>query len=333
MSSITTASSRGSSCTGSTTSSIDPTGAGAVAAAAGHHRHNGVNCTGGCNGAYPRNPQYSHKRSKSGRVTELQNRLPPIKEFRSPTKVPMPSPTHNPKIRFVCLDFAIFYSPILNYFSECRFASYTHNSKTNENSPLLGGDDGTPLVLIGSAVTSPNSQSSTLLINTTSLSSSSSLASSSILKASKLNGISSKIAPMHNMKAPIINMAAATSPTNGLKKSSLDVSCAVTAAKGNARLLSSSSSNSSSRSTKTVSPSVGNKHHPVTSSPLLANGSGSLTSGVSPAQLSAHHRGLILLSKSSVDERADNRKNENAEKKKRDEKIKLKAEKDARKVF
>lgn len=62
------------------------------------HRHNG-SCSGSCNGAYPRNPQYSHKRSKSGRVSELQNRLPPIKEFRSPTKVPMPSPSHNPKIR------------------------------------------------------------------------------------------------------------------------------------------------------------------------------------------------------------------------------------------
>lgn len=62
------------------------------------HRHSG-SCSGGCHGAYPRNPQYSHKRSKSGRVSELQNRLPPIKEFRSPTKVPMPSPTHNPKIR------------------------------------------------------------------------------------------------------------------------------------------------------------------------------------------------------------------------------------------
>lgn len=64
----------------------------------GGHRHSG-SCSGGCHGAYPRNPQYSHKRSKGGRVAELQNRLPPIKEFRSPTKVPMPSPTHNPKIR------------------------------------------------------------------------------------------------------------------------------------------------------------------------------------------------------------------------------------------
>lgn len=43
-------------------------------------------------------------------------------------------------------------------------------------------------------------------------------------------------------------------------------------------------------------------------------------------------RSLILLSKSSAEERADNRKNENAEKRKKEEKLKMKAEKDARKV-
>ncbi len=44
-------------------------------------------------------------------------------------------------------------------------------------------------------------------------------------------------------------------------------------------------------------------------------------------------RGLILLSNhnSKSDERADNRKNENTEKKKKEEKLKQKAEKDARK--
>lgn len=70
------------------------------------HPHSG-SCSDGCSGAYPRNThppphlhQFNshHRRSKSCRVTEL-NRLPPIKEFRSPTKVPMPSPTNNPKIR------------------------------------------------------------------------------------------------------------------------------------------------------------------------------------------------------------------------------------------
>lgn len=68
------------------------------------HRHHG-SCSSGCMGAIPRNSQYGNKRyghhQSKGRLSELQNRLPPIKEFRSPTKVPMPSPTHlnNPKIR------------------------------------------------------------------------------------------------------------------------------------------------------------------------------------------------------------------------------------------
>lgn len=68
------------------------------------HRHHG-SCSSGCMGAIPRNSQYGNKRyghhQSKGRLSELQNRLPPIKEFRSPTKVPMPSPTHlnNPKLR------------------------------------------------------------------------------------------------------------------------------------------------------------------------------------------------------------------------------------------
>lgn len=72
-----------------------------------HRHHSNGSCSDGCNGAIPRNPQYyshHHKRNghypSKGRVNDLQNRLPPIKEFRSPTKVAMPSPTHNPKIRY-----------------------------------------------------------------------------------------------------------------------------------------------------------------------------------------------------------------------------------------
>ncbi|KAJ6646021.1 hypothetical protein Bhyg_01230 [Pseudolycoriella hygida] len=87
------------------------------------HRHHG-SCSSGCMGAIPRNSQYGNKRyghhQSKGRLSELQNRLPPIKEFRSPTKEPMPSPAHlsNPKL---------------------RFASYTQKSTTaNENISLLG---------------------------------------------------------------------------------------------------------------------------------------------------------------------------------------------------
>lgn len=99
-----------------------------------HHsaKHpNGHNsCPYGCSGAIPRKPlntinqnqnhqllatsptmekrlsmigstnTYPGRRSKS-RILDLQNRLPPIKEFRSPAKVPHPSPVHisNPRFR------------------------------------------------------------------------------------------------------------------------------------------------------------------------------------------------------------------------------------------
>lgn len=42
---------------------------------------------------------------------------------------------------------------------------------------------------------------------------------------------------------------------------------------------------------------------------------------------------LLSSSKSATDERADNKKNESAEKRKKEEKLKLKAEKEARKVM
>lgn len=71
-------------------------------------------CGNHCLGAIPRNSQYvqqqqqhnqfhqysnNSKRSANhytnkNRLNDIQNRLPPIKEFRSPTKVPMISPAH-----------------------------------------------------------------------------------------------------------------------------------------------------------------------------------------------------------------------------------------------
>lgn len=135
---------------------------------------------------------------------------------------------------------------------------------------------------------------------------STSSSSSSVLKASKLGGISSKIAPMHSLKAPI-NMAA-----SGNTKKPLESSCAMASTMGGSRVTNGRNSASSA-----------GKSLPSATTSVAASSNG----------LSAHHRGLILLSKSSADERADNRKNENAEKKKRDDKIKLKAEKDARKVI
>ncbi|XP_075167292.1 uncharacterized protein LOC142239395 [Haematobia irritans] len=95
-----------------------------------HSHHSG--CPTGCSGAVPRKPlkslsnssssgscsssgsnSYNHyaapsthtypgRRHTKGKLVELQNRLPPIKEFRSPAKVPHPSPVHisNPRFRY-----------------------------------------------------------------------------------------------------------------------------------------------------------------------------------------------------------------------------------------
>lgn len=100
-----------------------------------HSHHSG--CPTGCSGAIPRKPlkslsnssssgscsstgsnNYSHyvapsthtypgRRHTKGKLVELQNRLPPIKEFRSPAKVPHPSPVHisNPRFRYVYSEF------------------------------------------------------------------------------------------------------------------------------------------------------------------------------------------------------------------------------------
>lgn len=105
-----------------------------------HHAHHHAGCPSGCSGAIPRKPLHSPNQSISsassascssnsgnlhspsssssngsisstytypgrrhtkGRLMDLQNRLPPIKEFRSPAKVPHPSPVHisNPRFR------------------------------------------------------------------------------------------------------------------------------------------------------------------------------------------------------------------------------------------
>ncbi|KAL9918368.1 uncharacterized protein ACN427_000729 isoform 2-T3 [Glossina fuscipes fuscipes] len=96
------------------------------------HSHHS-SCPTGCSGAVPRKPlksastssssgscssssnshiqhnfiaatthTYPGRRHNKGRLMDLQNRLPPIKEFRSPAKVPHPSPVHisNPKFRY-----------------------------------------------------------------------------------------------------------------------------------------------------------------------------------------------------------------------------------------
>ncbi|XP_050080564.1 collagen alpha-1(XVII) chain [Anopheles maculipalpis] len=76
----------------------------------GHsHRHGSGGCTAscstsGCLGAIPRNPAYQHYHKKGqyyikNRLPEMPNRLPPIIEFKSPTRHRTPSPA-NPGARF-----------------------------------------------------------------------------------------------------------------------------------------------------------------------------------------------------------------------------------------
>ncbi|XP_037941504.1 probable serine/threonine-protein kinase DDB_G0272282 [Teleopsis dalmanni] len=112
-----------------------------------HHVHSHhAGCPSGCSGAVPRKPLHSLSNSSSsgscssagscisfppptntypgrrhtkGRLVDLQNRLPPIKEFRSPAKVPHPSPVHISNPRF-------------------RYASYTKSAtNAHETAPLL----------------------------------------------------------------------------------------------------------------------------------------------------------------------------------------------------
>ncbi|ETN57834.1 hypothetical protein AND_010589 [Anopheles darlingi] len=77
-----------------------------------HHKHGtgggtgcGASCsTSGCLGAIPRNPAYQHYHKKGqyymkSRIPEMPNRLPPIIEFKSPTRHRTPSPA-NPGARF-----------------------------------------------------------------------------------------------------------------------------------------------------------------------------------------------------------------------------------------
>lgn len=117
-----------SSCSSTSVGSLSPRDNGV------HHSHHG-GCPSGCSGAVPRKPlhmlsnstsssssssgcasgamtptpthTYPGRRHVKSRLLDLQNRLPPIKEFRSPAKVPHPSPVHvsNPRFRCVVIIF------------------------------------------------------------------------------------------------------------------------------------------------------------------------------------------------------------------------------------
>ncbi|XP_032585723.1 midnolin homolog isoform X2 [Drosophila mojavensis] len=130
---------------------ISPSGSSSCSSVGSLSHHGG--CPSGCSGAVPRKPlhtlsnsastsssssssgcgsgsgsgsgcmtptpthTYPGRRHVKSRMLDLQNRLPPIKEFRSPAKVPHPSPVHVSNPRF-------------------RYASYTKSSG-HELAPLL----------------------------------------------------------------------------------------------------------------------------------------------------------------------------------------------------
>ncbi|XP_034650374.1 atrophin-1 [Drosophila subobscura] len=88
----------------------------------------GSGSSGGSGGSGSMTPMHTYpgRRHVKNRLLDIQNRLPPIKEFRSPAKVPHPSPVHVSNPRF-------------------RYASYTKSS-THELAPLLreGGSPPAP---------------------------------------------------------------------------------------------------------------------------------------------------------------------------------------------
>lgn len=159
----------------------------------------------------------------------MPNRLPPIKEFNSPSRIVGTSPVHitNPKFRLVLIILKLFMIRKIFFFN--RFASYTAPPKLHET------------------ISVSIEQSTSLKPSST----------------SKL-GLTSRISPM-NSKSPINKTNMATGKTN-------------------------------------------------------INGA---STGTTPR---------VISSSINKEEKADNRKNESMEKKKKEEKLKIKTEKDARKV-
>ncbi|XP_055383325.1 probable serine/threonine-protein kinase DDB_G0282963 [Condylostylus longicornis] len=270
-----------------------------------HHNHPHSTCPTGCSGAIPRKPSIIHgiptantypgRRYTKGRIADLQqNRLPPIKEFRSPAKVPHPSPVHLNNPRF-------------------RYASYT-KSPSHETVPLLNKDP---------SPSRPTSQQS---------SSSASTLTNKTLKSSAKPGLTSKVNPTAS-KIPVKNSLTSpknlknnsnhnniiSNMNNNNNTMTTMNSIKVKSSKVELNHPSSSKSFSfinSNNSNKTNSNSVkinnnSNKNYSTLSFNNINNKN----------QQHHHHQ----------DEKADNKKNETMEKKKKEEKLKIKAEKEARK--
>ncbi|XP_036225107.2 micronuclear linker histone polyprotein isoform X1 [Bactrocera oleae] len=282
------------------------------------HSHSG-GCPAGCSGAIPRKPlnslsnssssgssisscssfppvthTYPGRRYTKGRLTDLQNRLPPIKEFRSPAKVPHPSPVHISNPRF-------------------RYSSYTKSSSSaHEITPLLCEPPSPPKrpmnILAGSASTNglcppPLKAGGSAKISP--LVSKNSLPKNAYTVGNKdkktlINSTSGNTAKVNG------KLLSTTTNNSNSKKANYD-------ANGNSVLTAltsipkSSASNQNSNN-KSYSAPTSRSNSSNRSFPLFSN-------------TNSNHK-----------EKADNKKNESMERKKKEEKLKMKAEKEARKV-
>ncbi|KAM7341891.1 uncharacterized protein ACRADG_009509 isoform 2-T9 [Cochliomyia hominivorax] len=331
------------STSGSTTSqgSLSPKEGGGGHA---HSHHSG--CPTGCSGAIPRKPlkslsnssssgscsstgsnynapftpsathTYPGRRHAKGRIVDLQNRLPPIKEFRSPAKVPHPSPVHISNPRF-------------------RYASYTKPSHSNQDSTAASKTAANN----SKDITSPPKRPMNIHIS----------ASHNTLAPPPLKAAASKISPLAskhsfgknsysalsaterkdkkssmdsnknniNLKLSQTKMSTTTTTSNKLLTSSMKSSSSTSSAMSAA--VSKSSTSSSSAASSLSSTSSSSTHH--------ATGNSTLTTSFTTSKSFP----LFCSNNNNHKEKSDNKKNESVERRK-EEKLKLKAEKEARKM-
>ncbi|CAD7011804.1 unnamed protein product [Ceratitis capitata] len=308
------------------TLSLSPSGSSTVSGSLSprddhHHSHShSGGCPAGCSGAVPRKPlnslstssssgsslsscssfppathTYPGRRHTKGRLTDLQNRLPPIKEFRSPAKVPHPSPVHVSNPRF-------------------RYASYTKSSTSaHEIAPLLCEPPSPPKkpmnILVGSASTNslgpPPLKAGVGSAKISPLVSKNSLPRNAYTLGNKDkkvtgNGIGNNAAKVNG------KLTNATVNSGGNKKPTHD-----------------SNGNSVSASTTPIPKSA-------SASNQISNNK---AYSAPTSRSSSSNRSFPLFSNSNSNhkEKADNKKNESMERKKKEEKLKQKAEKEARK--
>ncbi|XP_065369276.1 uncharacterized protein DDB_G0271670 [Calliphora vicina] len=306
-----------------------------------HSHHSG--CPTGCSGAIPRKPlkslsnssssgscssagsnyistpfapssthTYPGRRHTKGRIVDLQNRLPPIKEFRSPAKVPHPSPVHISNPRF-------------------RYNSYTkpsHQGQDSQASSKSSANTKQP--------SSPPKRPMNIHIS----------ASHNALAPPPLKALGPKISPLatkHNLSKTTFNALAADrkekKSCSDSNKNNINLKLSQTkmSTSTNGKLLTSSMKSSSSTSSS-VSATASKTSASHTSSSLTSSSSSSSSTSAHHAPGNSTLTTSFTTSKSfplfctnnNHKEKSDNKKNETVERRK-EEKLKLKAEKEARK--